>query len=272
MEAPTLSRYPLRWLFLLAGAAVVAGLIATAGVAGPDGLRLTVLYDNIPYDKHLQTDWGFSCLVEKGPTRLLFDTGARPEILASNLKSLALDVSDLDAIVFSHAHADHTAGLRGLPVDLTAGPPVYVLRSFPTELKERVRAVEVDDRVFLEDRDFGTTGEIPGRPIAEQALFVKTERGLVVLTGCAHPGVVNLVRRAKELGGEKIYLVAGGFHLLQTPAPEVEQIAKELRSLGVERVAPSHCTGEAAIEVFKREYGAGFVESGVGKTLLIDSR
>ena len=228
-----------------------------------------MLYDNIPFDKSLQTHWGFSCLVEKGSTRVLFDTGAQAETLLSNLKALKLDVASLNAIFFSHIHADHTAGFPGLAGQVVTDPPVYVLASFPPEFKQKVRAIEVSGPMVLPDRDFRTTGELPGQPANEQALIVTTDRGLVVITGCAHPGIVNIVRRVREISGEKIRLVVGGFHLLQTPAGEVEKIAKELRTLGVERVAPSHCTGEAAIEIFKKEFGSDFEISGVGRVLRI---
>jgi len=259
-------------LFLLLSAFLaVFGCLAGAVVsAGSDQLTLTVLYDNIPFDKNLKTHWGFACLVEKGSTRILFDTGAQAETLLSNLKALNLDVARLDAIVLSHIHADHTQGFAGLATEVVTDPPVYVLASFPPEFKRKIRAIDVSDPMVLPDRDFRTTGELPGQMANEQALIVTTEKGLVVVTGCAHPGIVQIVRRVREISGERIHLVMGGFHLLQTPAPEVEAIARQLHSLGVEQVAPSHCTGESAIEIFKKEYGANFVTSGVGRILHVD--
>ncbi len=258
-------------LFLSALLAVFGCLSGRVAGAGSDQLTLTVLYDNIPFDKNLKTHWGFSCLVEKGSTRVLFDTGAQAETLLGNLKALQLDITRLDAIVLSHIHDDHTKGLAGLKSEVVTDPPVYVLASFPSEFKQKIRAIDVGDPMVLPDRDFRTTGELPGQMANEQALIVTTEKGLVVITGCAHPGIVQIVRRVQEISGERIHLVMGGFHLLQTPAGEVESIVKELRRLGVERVAPSHCTGEAAIEAFKKEYGANFVASGVGRILHVDS-
>jgi len=270
MEKTSSARRLWIWLFLSAFIVTLACVSSLTTQAGSEGLTLTVLYDNIPFDKNLQTHWGFSCLLEKGSTRVLFDTGAQAEILLSNLKILKLDISSLDAIVFSHIHADHTAGYRGLRSEVITDPPVYVVHSFPAAFKQEVKVIEVSDPILLPNRDFRTTGEVPGQPANEQALIVKTERGLVVVTGCAHPGVVEIVRRVREISGEKIDLLIGGFHLLTTPAPEVEKIAKELRALGVAHVAPSHCTGEPAIEKFKQVYGADFIASGVGKVLRID--
>jgi len=255
---------------LTAFLAMFGGLWAIVTVAASDSLTLTVLYDNIPFDKNLQTHWGFSCLVEKGSTRVLFDTGAQPETLLSNLKALKVDIARLDAIVLSHIHADHTEGFTGLATEVVTDPPVYVPASFPPEFKQKIREIDVADPMVLPDRDFRTTGELPGQPVNEQALIVTTGRGLVVITGCAHPGIVDIIRRVREISGERIHLVIGGFHLLQTPAAEVEKIARELRNLGVQRVAPSHCTGEAAIEIFRKEFGADFETSGVGRILHIE--
>ncbi len=258
-------------LFLSALLGVFGCLSGTVASAGTDQMTLTVLYDNIPFDKNLKTHWGFACLVEKGSTRVLFDTGAQAEILLDNLKALELDITRLDAIILSHIHDDHTKGLAGLKSEVVTDPPIYVLASFPSEFKQKIRTIDVQDPMVLPNRDFRTTGELPGQMTNEQALIVTTEKGLVVVTGCAHPGIVQIVRRVQEISGQRIHLVMGGFHLFQTPDAEVESIAKQLRTLGVERVAPSHCTGEAAIEIFKKEYGTNFLPSGVGRVLHVDS-
>jgi 7,8-dihydropterin-6-yl-methyl-4-(beta-D-ribofuranosyl)aminobenzene 5'-phosphate synthase len=249
---------------------LLVGLSGTLSRADSDPVTLTVLYDNIPFDKNLQTHWGFSCLVEKGSTRVLIDTGAQAATLLANLKVLKLDVSRLDAIILSHIHDDHTKGLPGLANEVVTDPPVYVLASFPSEFKRKIRTIEVSAPMVLPDRDFRTTGELPGQMSNEQALIVTSPKGLVVVTGCAHPGIVEIVRRVREISGERIHLVMGGFHLLQTPAAEVEAIGRQLHALGVERVAPSHCTGEAAIEILKKEYGTNFLASGVGRVLYVD--
>ncbi|MCK4299964.1 MAG: MBL fold metallo-hydrolase, partial [Planctomycetes bacterium] len=167
-----------------------------------------------------------------------------------------------------HAHGDHTGGLAGL---LATGirPTVYVPRSFPARFKADVRSlttlVEVHGPVEIRP-GIHTTGEV-GRRIAEQALTVETWQGLVVVTGCAHPGVVKMVRRAKESAGGKVYLVMGGFHLGGMSKGRVERIIADFRQLGVRKVAPCHCTGDRAIRVFAEEYGGDFIKAGVGMVL-----
>jgi 7,8-dihydropterin-6-yl-methyl-4-(beta-D-ribofuranosyl)aminobenzene 5'-phosphate synthase len=109
-----------------------------------------------------------------------------------------------------------------------------------------------------------TTGEIGGA-IIEQSLIVETDSGLVVVTGCAHPGIIEIVRRAKQYGD--IYLAIGGFHLGGKSADEIETVIKMLKGLGVRKVAPCHCTGDLALRLFKAAFGADFIPAGVGAVI-----
>ena len=108
-----------------------------------------------------------------------------------------------------------------------------------------------------------TTGELYGPP-KEQSLIIDSKKGLVIITGCAHPGIVNIVKKVEQLmKRNKVYLVLGGFH-----HPPLSCI-KEFRELKVERVAPSHCTGDLVREAFRKEYKENFIEYGVGKVIEI---
>lgn len=98
-------------------------------------------------------------------------------------------------------------------------------------------------------------------------MAIRTQRGLVVLTGCAHPGVVPMVEAARRLHGENLLLVMGGFHLEWTIAGKVDRIIAAFQGLGVRHVAPTHCTGEKARLRFEERFGQGFIPVGVGKTL-----
>jgi 7,8-dihydropterin-6-yl-methyl-4-(beta-D-ribofuranosyl)aminobenzene 5'-phosphate synthase len=106
-----------------------------------------------------------------------------------------------------------------------------------------------------------------GRRIREQALIVRTQRGLVVLTGCAHPGIARVLEEVKELHAEDILLVLGGFHLEWATAGRVEKILAAFRKHGVQYVAPTHCSGDRARLLFQQQYGQGYIEAGVGKTI-----
>jgi len=228
-------------------------------------MKTTIVYDNKTLDPNLASAWGFSCLVDDD---LLFDTGGDSERLLSNMAKMGIDPAGITTVVLSHAHGDHTGGLGGL-LGTGVRPTVYVPRSFPARFKADVRSlttlVEVHGPVEIRP-GIHTTGEV-GRGLVEQALAVETGDGLVVVTGCAHPGVVKMVRRAKESVGGKVYLVMGGFHLGGTSQRRVKAIIADFRRLGVQKVAPCHCTGDRAIWVFAEEYGDDFVKAGVGLVL-----
>jgi 7,8-dihydropterin-6-yl-methyl-4-(beta-D-ribofuranosyl)aminobenzene 5'-phosphate synthase len=91
----------------------------------------------------------------------------------------------------------------------------------------------------------------------------------VVITGCAHPGVVQIVENAKTMFGENVHLVMGGFHLGEKNVSEIETILADFRQKCVEKVAPSHCTGDQAIAMFKQEYAQDFIQSGAGRVIVI---
>lgn len=231
---------------------------------------LTVVYDNHSSDSRLTSAWGFACLVETSSGGVLFDTGGDGRILLANLEALGIDARRIDAVVLSHIHTDHVGGLEAL-LSVNDDLAVYLPRSFPRAfiagISDRARVVEVEGPVEVVP-GMRTTGEM-GTSIVEQALIVKTARGLVVLTGCAHPGVTEYVRHAHEQG--KVHLVMGGFHLEGASSEAVKLVIERFEALRVERVAPCHCTGVEAIAAFAEAFGSNFIDAGVGTRILIES-
>ena len=237
-------------------------------VTTPQPLTITILYDNNSYDPRLTTAWGFSALVEHHDHTLLFDTGGDGKLLLENMRSLKVDTTRIEGVVLSHAHGDHTGGLMGV-LNTGVKPVVYLLPSFPSAFKSQVAQLtqvsEVAPRQEISD-GLWTSGEIAGA-IPEQALIILTEQGLVVITGCAHPGIVGIVEQAQAMFAEPVHLVLGGFHLGSKSEGELKAILKDFRRLGVEEVAPCHCTGESAIKMFASEYGENFIQVGVGSVI-----
>ncbi|MDH7486150.1 MAG: MBL fold metallo-hydrolase [Anaerolineae bacterium] len=247
-------------------------VIEPTALPEPGGtVTITILYDNNPYAPGLKTSWGFACLVETGEATVLFDTGGDAPLLLANMAALGIDPLSIEIIVLSHIHGDHTGGLKGL-LEMGVQPTVYLPRSFPDDFKAQAQAagataVEADGPLEIMP-GLWSTGEM-GDGIREQALVVRTVPGLVVITGCAHPGVEKMVAQAKEVGQGKITLVMGGFHLGDASRGRIEGIIADFRRLGVQKVAPCHCTGKRAMEMFAAEYGEDFIETGVGKVLQI---
>lgn len=236
-------------------------------------LTLITVYDNYQFDSNLKTGWGFSCLVKLEDKNILFDTGADSPTLLSNMEKLGIEPKEIDIIVLSHIHGDHVNGLWGL-LERNGEVKAYIPASFPDSFREKIRSYgathqDVKGSTQIEKGAY-STGELSTLlGIKEQALVIKTEKGLAVLTGCAHPGVVNMVRKAKEIIDEEIYLVMGGFHLSGASDSELKNIIKDFQELGVQKAAPCHCSGNRCRELFKQEYQENYIENGVGKAIKI---
>jgi 7,8-dihydropterin-6-yl-methyl-4-(beta-D-ribofuranosyl)aminobenzene 5'-phosphate synthase len=234
--------------------------------------KLTILYDNNPYDYRLKSSWGFSCLIELWEKTILFDAGGDGEILLYNMRVLNKDPKIIDMVVLSHIHGDHTGGLWSL---LRERSPlkVYIPASFPKEFEQRVKkyggeVVRVDASLEI-DRGVYSTGEMD-HGIKEQSLVIKTSKGMILITGCAHPGIVEIIQKAKTIAKEDMYMVIGGWHLSSAGEMEIKGIIDTFLRMGIQRVAPCHCTGDRAMGIFKREYRENFIKAGVGKIILIE--
>lgn len=155
-------------------------------------VKLTIVYDNEVFQRGLRAGWGFSCLLEIEETKVLFDTGADGEILLYNMDKLNINPTDIDAVFLSHNHWDHIGGLQHL-VNVKSDVKIY-RPNFSSKLRE-----------FLPN--LITTGMLAD---IEQSLMIKTAKGLVVVGGCSHPGLENILNVARKHG--KIYAVLGGFH------------------------------------------------------------
>jgi len=224
-------------------------------------VRLITIYDNNLYDERLMSGWGFSCLMEAGDRRILFDTGGDPSILLDNMKVLGIDPASIDLVLLSHAHQDHTGGISAV---IREGLSLYLPTSFPESFKGALRArgveiIEVEKNCEI-SKDVYTTGEL-GSWIKEQSLVIAAEPGLVVITGCAHPGIVEILKYVRNEFDAKIYLVLGGFHLGE------RNVSRAFLELGVLKIAPSHCTGAMASAYLERAYRENFIMNGAGKVI-----
>jgi 7,8-dihydropterin-6-yl-methyl-4-(beta-D-ribofuranosyl)aminobenzene 5'-phosphate synthase len=145
--------------------------------------------------------------------------------------------------------------------------------SFPDSLKAAVtglgaKVIKVGSARQLLEK-VRSTGEL-GSSIIEQSLVIDTSNGPVLITGCAHPGIVNILNEAGGKGSRRILLVLGGFHLLQTEPAGIREIIGEFRKAGVKKVGPTYCTGDDAIAMFLEAWGGDFVNSGCGAVISLD--
>ena len=247
--------------------------LASFGAVGADEVRLTILFDNYVHHPDAEASWGFSCLVEGYEQTILFDVGADAEILAANSQLLGVDPSEIDAVVLSHHHSDHIDGMPVL-LDLQQEITVFIPRLFRNDARRQIttawtEVVEARQPTRICDgvHSTGSLADTEGT-FYEQALVLETAEGIVVVTGCAHPGVVRIATRASTLfPDEPILLLLGGFHTFDSAAVTA-LIAGQLQTAGVLRVAPTHCT--QGREGFALVYGEDYNEAGVGAVFTFD--
>jgi 7,8-dihydropterin-6-yl-methyl-4-(beta-D-ribofuranosyl)aminobenzene 5'-phosphate synthase len=236
-------------------------------------ISITILYDNYVFTEGLKSDWGFSCLLTGTEKTILFDTGTKGELLLQNIEKLKINPKDVEIVVISHNHGDHTGGLLaflGKNSNVSVYLPPSCSGSFIQEVKGTGAKVVIPDAPVEICKGVLLTGPM-GEQIIEQSMIVDTTEGAVVITGCSHPGIVNIIRKSKAIISKEIHLVFGGFHLLRKSDDELKQTISEFKKLGVKKAGPTHCTGDRAIQMFKQEYGSDFVQMGVGRKLKIEA-
>jgi 7,8-dihydropterin-6-yl-methyl-4-(beta-D-ribofuranosyl)aminobenzene 5'-phosphate synthase len=262
-------------LLTLAGCRA-GGKTAETPSSGPSGrsrasvkgeIVITIVYDNNAGRADLTPAWGFGCVVQGLEKTILFDTGGDGRILLANMRSLGIKADQIDAVVISHIHGDHAGGLDSF-LSLRPGVPVFIPAGFPESFKRQIRARGSDPAEAEETVEVcpgaKTTGTLGKGAIEEHGLCVKAPSGWVLITGCAHPGVGNMAAKAKAVTGGPIELAAGGFHMGSYSKAQVEAVIDRFRELGVERVAPCHCSGDGARQLFAAHYGQRCTLAGVG--------
>ncbi len=213
---------------------------------------LTEVYNNIPHRQDLTPDWGFSCYIHEA--EVLFDTGAKGDVLLANMRELGISPADIRYLVLSHDHWDHTGGLREV---LAAGPPmeVFVHDGFSEQtlglIREYAVPTIVDEWTDIVS-GIAVTGPLEN-DVREQSLVVTVADGLLIVTGCAHPHISRIIDRVSREG--PVWGVVGGLHTVTDE--DIDALA------GVAYLSASHCTDK--IREIAERYPETFRPGGLGK-------
>lgn len=265
--------------------------------------RITVLVDAFSDRTDLKMDWGYSALVEYSGRRILFDAGNDSDLFRYNIEVLGIDLGNLDAVVISHRHGDHTDGLRYL-LSINPGVVIYVaddeyfggptprwfferaVDSLPARMRyfdgrvpdplphgspwkhARLHRVSSDLEILpgiRVVRNISAGGSFTETP--ELSLVIDTPNGQVLLVGCSHPGIEQILESVHG-GTDSVRMIMGGLHWLTLPDSEVERLAHDLvHRWNVQSVAPGHCTGEVGFSVLSRMFGSRYLYAGLGSAI-----
>jgi 7,8-dihydropterin-6-yl-methyl-4-(beta-D-ribofuranosyl)aminobenzene 5'-phosphate synthase len=280
-------------------------LLCAAGIPCRAQDKVTILYDAFGESAALTKDWGFSALVEHNGKRILFDTGNNAAIFEHNVKALGVDLTQLDFVVISHRHADHTTGLKYV---LSVNPKVTVY--VPSDGANGFGGAPIPDAFFRADDSLPAKmryfdGTEPGHltygkvydtqnfvlvnqltevspgiflvrtvsqktaslELPELTLAIKRPDGLMLVDGCSHSGIEAILEAASAVD-PRTEIVFGGLHLVTTPVPEIDALVGNLKTKWkVQRIAPGHCTGEPAFARLRKAYGENYLYAGLGTTV-----
>jgi len=234
-------------------------------------MKLTIIAEGSAKWQRLIKHWGLSVLVGDD---VLFDTFGKPGYLVRQTKKFNVDFSKLKHIIISHDDWDHISGLWYI-LERNKDVTVYICPHFSQEVKDRIKSynvkiVEVKSLTEI-TKGIYSTGEMVGfsdeRVVYEQSLILQAPKGIAVVTGCAHQGIINIVKETKLKFKDKIYLLIGGMHLKDFTRKEVDEAVLKLKNCGIENIAPMHCTGRYATYAMKKTFGKNFMSVKEGSNI-----
>jgi 7,8-dihydropterin-6-yl-methyl-4-(beta-D-ribofuranosyl)aminobenzene 5'-phosphate synthase len=240
-----------------------------------ESVEITVLIDNNPSGSY-KAPWGVSMLVETPYNKILFDCGPDKDDLKNNAEAMGVTIDDIDFIIISHEHLDHVDGLdhydNNTNSQIESNLKVYVPAGMSQGTKASMELLGLVPVEVSSTTDLGNglyvIGQLAGPPY-EHALAVNvTGVGLVILVGCSHPSVDNIVAKATEELNTTPYVVLGGFHEGSSDEQEVSRLTDSLLNFSLSQIYPFHCSGDLIRNYLHTTYPKLYSEVCVGTKLL----
>jgi 7,8-dihydropterin-6-yl-methyl-4-(beta-D-ribofuranosyl)aminobenzene 5'-phosphate synthase len=267
-------------------------------------VRVTVLVDNNTSRANLKAEHGLSLWIEYGEKRILFDTG-QSNALVTNAEKLGIDLAQTNAIVLSHGHYDHTGGLYAV-LDFATKAKIYLHpAAIETKFSHKTTVAKsigmsASARKAIQSRNIiwtaapawlfpsvAVTGQVPrindfedvggsffldeirrkaDELLDDQTLFIESAKGLIVVLGCAHAGVVNILNHVAKITNQRnAYAIIGGMHLVNSTLARIENTIEAFKEYDVQKIIPLHCTGRKAMEALKTAFGDNCLCLGAGE-------
>ena len=252
-------------------------------------MRIITLIENLVYDKCLVSEHGFSIYIEAGNKKILFDTGQSGDFIENAVK-LGIDISKVDYCIISHGHYDHTGGLSkfikynkkakiyfkeeclnkkyklkdeyiGIPFNknilnnrqnfvkdiIEIGKSIFIMPQIKIYHKEDIHF----KNMFLKDKNNFFQDEF----LDEQFLVIKNCNSLIIISGCSHRGITNIIQTASDHFNLPVEMILGGFHLKGEKEETVNKIVNKLKKFNIKKIGVSHCTGIDKYSILKNKFG-----------------
>ena len=263
-------------------------------------LEITLVVENAVYQSQLLAEHGLSLWIDYGGNSYLFDTG-QGQVLSHNLMTLGLKPVALSGVLLSHGHYDHTGGLDFI-LEQQPEVPVYghpdlflpkysqktageVFRGFAMT-KDEINNFNSNTELIAVQSGLYLTGEIPRQNEWEtlnqhyqvkeeqelrtdsfrddQSLVLDTAEGLVIILGCSHAGVINILEYVQQNFAQEIHTIIGGMHLVNASRARIEWTIEQLEEIDFTQLIPLHCTGERAVRAMQTAFGERVKTKSVG--------
>lgn len=277
-------------------------------------MKIATLIENKPGDREeLYTEYGLSIYIEVDGKKILFDTGQSGDFI-DNAKDLGIDLKDLDYVIISHGHYDHSGGFERLIKEINPSINLYLGNGFFNKKYNLMESGEYEyvgnpfEEQFLSENNiqvkyinedilnitenlivftnFNRNQEFENTNqnmylkedeeykkdmfLEEVSLGIKTNRGLVVIVGCSHAGIVNILDTIKERIDMNIYGVIGGLHLVKENDEKINKIIEYLKEKDIELIGACHCTGKQGETMISQQLEGSFIGNNTGDILYIE--